>query len=60
MNDHDRQKIQREREKLDRLIDKALQDRTPISETHEIIKQSKKLQELMLDSDSENEGNKKA
>lgn len=60
MNDHNRQKIQREREKLDRLIDKALQDRTPISETHEIIKQSKKLQELMLDSDSENEGNKKA
>lgn len=60
MNDCDRRKIQREREKLDRLIDKALRDRTPISETHEIMRQSKKLQDLMLDLDTRDEGGNKS
>ena len=55
MNGHDRQRLQREREKLDRLVDEALENGTPISEAHEIMKQSRKVQELLLQFDTENE-----
>lgn len=43
-----RTKLEREREKLNRLVDKALENGTPISGTYEIMAQSRKVNELML------------
>jgi hypothetical protein len=55
MNEHDKIRLQLERDKLDRLVDEALENGTPISQAYEVIEQSKKVQELMLMFDSENE-----
>lgn len=42
-------KLRKEREKLNRLIDRALKNGTPISETYEIMKHSRKVNELLND-----------
>ena len=45
MTDNERILIQ-EREKLNRLVDEALQNGTPINETHEIRKQFRKVKRM--------------
>ena len=55
MNKRDRIRLQRECEKLDKLVDKALENGTPISEAYEVIAQSRRVQELMLGVDTEDE-----
>jgi|AGTN01.2.fsa_nt_gi hypothetical protein len=49
MNKHDRQRIQREYDKLNHLVDEALENGTPISEAYALMKQSKKVQVLMFE-----------
>jgi hypothetical protein len=39
--------LQQEREKLDRLVDEALKNGTPIDETYEIMSQTKKVEALI-------------
>ena len=58
MTERDRRKLQREREKLNRLVDEALENGTPISQAYEIIEQSRRLQRLISeigDGDGESE-----
>lgn len=45
----DKIELQREREKLDKLVDEALSNGTPISKTYEIMQQSRKVNELMIE-----------
>ncbi|MDD5018664.1 MAG: hypothetical protein PHO15_11270 [Eubacteriales bacterium] len=40
--------LQKEREKLDRLVDEALKNGTPICKTQAIMDQSKKIENLIL------------
>ena len=40
-------KIELERAKLDKLVDEALEKGTPLSETHEIMQQSRQVNELI-------------
>lgn len=40
--------LRREQEKLNRLVDEALKNGTPIAETFEIMKQSEKVNQLIL------------
>jgi hypothetical protein len=47
MSERDRRKLQREREKLNRLVDEALENGTPISQAYDIVEQSKKFQRLL-------------
>ncbi len=42
-------KLEAEREKLNRLVDEALKKGTPLSETHEIMKQYKKVNEIIME-----------
>ena len=49
------QKLMKEREKLNRLVDQALTDGKPIAKTYEIMKQSKKVNRMIV----ERERNKK-
>lgn len=42
-------KLQAEREKLDRLIDEALKNGTPISETKSIAEQCRKVNEIIME-----------
>jgi hypothetical protein len=55
MNERDKLRFRREREKLDKLVDQALENGTPISEAYELMKQSKRVQQLMSELDIENE-----
>ena len=48
MKTEDRKQLQIEREKLDRLVDEALKNGTPISETYEIMKQCEKVDRLLM------------
>ncbi|MDD5016710.1 MAG: hypothetical protein PHO15_01260 [Eubacteriales bacterium] len=41
-------KLKRERQKLNRLVDEALENGTPIKETREIMDQCKKIKRLVL------------
>lgn len=41
-------KLQEEREKLNRLVDEALKNGTPLSDTQEIMKQYKKVNEIIM------------
>lgn len=46
MTDYERL-LQKERERLNRLVDEALQNGTPINETHEIMSQSQRVEALI-------------
>lgn len=52
--DYDK-KLKAEREKLDRLIDEALQNGTPISETKRIAEQCRKVNEIIMEMKREEE-----
>lgn len=40
-----------EQEKLNKLVDEALKNGTPITETHEIMEQCRKINEMMLENE---------
>jgi hypothetical protein len=54
-NDYN-EKLQAEREKLDRLIDEALENGTPLNETFEIMEQCRKVNKIINDLKSETAG----
>lgn len=47
------QMLRKEQEKLNMLVDRALADGTPIGKTFEIMKQSEKVNRLMLQREKE-------
>lgn len=51
-------KIELERAKLDKLVDEALEKGTPLSETHEIMQQSRQVNELIQEAQEQKERGK--
>ena len=51
----DQDGIRREREKLDRLVDEALKNGTPIGETYEVMAQCKKIERMMAEQEAEDD-----
>ena len=55
MNKECEEKLELEREKLNQLIDEAIRNGTPICKTTEIMKQSRKVNQLILKKNTANE-----
>ncbi len=51
-------KLELERAKLDKLVDEALEKGTPLSETHEIMQQSRQVNELIQEAQEQKERGK--
>jgi len=51
-------KLELERAKLDKLVDEALKNGTPLSETHEIMQQSRQVNELIQEAQEQKERGK--